>query len=228
MIIFPLPSQLDSLFRHASTYFHLTQRIHQSHDAPFHQISTHFDMSHPPTHLHNHDDRAKLVIFHHLHYHYHHHHQRNLSVSYLPKHNSNTSHPSIHPSRSSKQATSQTLSRLQATMTTTAISTPPRPQIYSINQSINQSLPSTNQIEPSSSSNNNNKKKETKNNNQNKGKEQFSPITKNHSLPCCNSHPHRCPCLDLIVFYYGEYGEGGEGGECGEYGECGECGECGE
>lgn len=89
---FPLPSQLVSLFRQASTYFHLIQRIHQSRDVPFHQISTHFDMSHPPTHLHNHDDRPKLVVFHHLHYH----HQQNLSVSYSPKHNSNTSHPSIH------------------------------------------------------------------------------------------------------------------------------------
>lgn len=53
-------------------------------------------------------------------------------------------HPSIHPSRSSKQqATSQTLFRLQATMTTTTIATPPRPQTYSINQSINPSLQQT-------------------------------------------------------------------------------------
>lgn len=167
-------------------------------------------MSHPPTHLHNHDDRAKLVVFHHLHYH-HHHHQRDLSVSYSPKHNSNTSHPSIHPS----------ISLLQTSHIPNFISTSSNDDnhnnIYStattnlFNRSINQSLPSTNQIEPSSSSNNNSKKKETKNNNQNKGKEQSSPITKNHSLPCRNPHPHPhpcpCPCLDLIVFYYGEYGE---------------------
>lgn len=218
MIIFPLPSQLDSLFRQASTYFHLTQRIHQSRDVPFYQISTHFDMSYPPTHLHNHDDGAKLVVFHHLHYH--HHHQRNLSVFYSPKHNSNTSHPIIHPS----------ISLLQTSHIPNFISTSSNDDnhnnIYSttttsfFNQSINQSIPSTNQIEPSSSSNNNNNnKKEMKKNNQNKGKEQFSPITKNHSLLCCNPHPHPCTRLDPIVFYYGECGE------CGEYGEYGECGE---
>lgn len=126
-------------------------------------------------------------------------------------------HPSIHPS----------ISLLQTSHIPNFISTSSNDDNHNnsysttttnlFNRSINQSLPSTNQIEPFSSSNNNNKKKEMKKNNQNKGKEQFSPITKNHSLPCRNPHPHPhpcpCPCLDLIVFYYGE---------------CGECGECGE
>lgn len=134
--MFPLPSQLVSLFRRASTYFHLTQRIHQSRDVPLHQISTHFDMSHPPTHLHNHDDRAKLVVFHHLHYH-HHHHQRDLSVSYSPKHNSNTSHPSISllqtshiPNFISTSSNDDNHNNIYSTTTTNFF-----------NQSINQSIP---------------------------------------------------------------------------------------